>query len=375
MKAIQHTTAEYPVVYTLIQQPNGCAAWRVCWPAYLLASRGYPVGLGYNGVDQDAGSIAAADLVVLHRSCWSPGDEWRAYLFQSMLHDDGKTLGYETDDDLYSEDVVERIRKTGDEELNARSDEQLERERQARIFALQLADGVTVSTPTLADVVRRFTDKPIHVVPNAIDLARFMTAIAAYGWRPKSHPLTIGWAGGNRPDTDAEKLAVAWGRLAKRYPDLQFVVGGYPLQCLLNAVPADQVMFIDKQPLSQYPATFSQIDIGCCPLADETFNRSKSPIKAMEYAAAGAAVVASPTVYREFFGDHRDGYICESADDWEAALTTLVENLDVRADLADRLFARVQRDHTLGLNANRWPTAWAQIVEASLHPSTTGARA
>jgi hypothetical protein len=39
------------------------------------------------------------------------------------------------------------------------------------------------------------------------------------------------------------------------------------------------------------------VDIGCCAVADTPFSRAKTPIKAWEYAAAGAAVVATPALY------------------------------------------------------------------------------
>lgn len=355
-----------PMTATFIQQPNGCAAWRVCWPAYELSSRGYPVVFGYNGTPETAEMTRVAQLVVLHRSAWSVGDERNALAYRDLLHAEGKVLGYETDDDLYSEDVAARIRSTGDAELNARSDEQLEAERLARIFALRLADGVTTSTEALATVVRRFTDRPVLVVPNAIDLERFRMAIANYGRRTADSPLTIGWAGGNRPDVDAEKLGVAWGRIARRFPKVRFLVGGFPLGSLVRSVPEHRLTYIEKLPLSRYPATFSEIDIGCCPLSPSTFNVSKSPIKAMELAAAGAAVIASPTVYGAFIRPGVDGLIADSADDWEWAIAQLVENPGRRQLLAANLLERVEAEHSLAGTVHRWPGAWSTIVNAHL---------
>lgn len=355
-----------PITSTLIQQPNGCAAWRVCWPAYELATLGYPAAFGYNGTPETAALTQASQLVVLHRSAWQTGDEWKALLYRETLHQEGKVLGYETDDDLYSEDIAERIRITGDAELNARSDGQLEQERRNRIFALALADGVTVSTEALARVVRGFTDKPVIVVPNAIDLPRFRTAIANFSKRRPDSPLTIGWAGGNRPDRDANQLGVAWGRIARRYPHVRFLVGGFPLRALMEAVPADRLTYIEKLPLSQYPATFSEIDILCCPLARETFNLSKSAIKVMEGGAAGCAVIASPTVYGEFLTHGRDGLIADHTDEWEWALASLIDHPGRRQLLAARLLERIEADHSLQDTVHRWPQAWSQIVNGYL---------
>lgn len=353
-----------PITASLIQAPNGCAAWRVCWPAYELAARGYPVAWDFIGRPETARLTQLAQLVVLHRAAWKPEDEANALAYRDFLHGEGKALGYETDDDLYSEDVVARIRSTGDAALNARSDAELERERQARVFALSLADGVTCSTEALAEVCRRYTDANVVVVPNAIDLARFRTAIANHSKRTPDSPLTIGWAGGNRPDVDAEKLGVAWGRIARRFPDVRFLVGGFPLRALTESVPPDRLRYIEKLPLGQYPAIFSEIDIGCCPLADTTFNRSKSPIKAMELAAAGAAVVASPTVYADFLRHGHDGLVADTPDEWEWHLAQLVEKPGRRQLLSARLLERIEAEHSLAGTVTRWPRAWQSIVES-----------
>jgi glycosyltransferase involved in cell wall biosynthesis len=353
-----------PSTLTLIQEPNGCAAWRVIYPAYALAARGYPVAWGYVGEAASAAQTEWASLVVLQRSAWAVGDERRGELYRQWLHDGGRALGYETDDDLYSPEIIERIRRTGDARLNAQSDAVLEEQRQARIFAMQLADGVTCSTEALAEVCRGYTQAPVTVVPNLIDLDRFRAAIAAGPGRGPGHPLTIGWIGGNRPDRDVELtgLAEAWGRVAKRYPDVRFLVGGYPLGALLTSVPPTRMTYIAKLPLKTYPQTYDLVDVLCCPLASEKFNASKSFIKALEGGAAGCTVVASPLVYGDLIEDGEDGLLASDADEWEAGLSWLIEDDGMRGHLAEALAFKVARDHSLEQGLWRWPLAWREIV-------------
>lgn len=349
-----------PTVLALVhpEMMAGCTAWRVSWPMQELLRRGYKCGYGPVGDPGTAAAIEHADAVIAARLEWAAGDERKGLAWADLLHEHGKALIYETDDDLYGPGSPGRVRETT--ASDGKTDDQLERDRQARIFALVLADGVTVSTEALARVVRPLTDSPVRVVPNAIDLPRFRSAMAP---RDPRAPLTIGWAGGNRPDRDATDLADAWRRIAGRYGDrVRFVVGGYPLGALVRSVPEDRLLVVPKRSIDAYPATIGLFDIGCCPLADEPFNWAKSPIKALELGAARTAVVASPTVYGDLIDDNADGLLCDSAEEWDWAISTLIEDADRRRQLARALTRKVERDHSLAATVHRWPAAWADLL-------------
>jgi glycosyltransferase involved in cell wall biosynthesis len=348
--------AEAPVTLALIANVPAVVAWRIGWPMVELSRRGYPVAWADFRSEDARRLLGTAEVVILPRLSWLPGDEAKALAFRDILHKHGTAIIYEIDDDLLSPAIVERIRAVDND---AAAGEEIEAHRQAWRFALRIADGVTCSTEPLAEVARGLTDKQVVVVPNAIDTARFR---AAMGERDPTRPLTIGWAGGNRPDADAAACAEAWGRIARRYPDVRFLVGGHNLTALVEAVPADRVEYVARQPLSTYPGLYARMGVACCPLGDTAFNRSKSPIKAYEAAIAGAAVVASPTVYGDLIEDGHTGLLADTADGWEAALRLLLERPLSRRTLAANLAAVVERDHSLAVNAHRWPDAWAAIL-------------
>jgi glycosyltransferase involved in cell wall biosynthesis len=116
-------------------------------------------------------------------------------------------------------------------------------------------------------------------------------------------------------------------------------------------------------PIDRYPAGMKNIDIGCCPLQDTIFNRAKTYIKAMEYAASGAPVVASPVVYHQIIEHGVDGYIAEGVDDWVEYLSRLVEDYSHRKEMAKRLLAKVRKYHSLENQVWRWVEAWTTLVE------------
>jgi glycosyltransferase involved in cell wall biosynthesis len=83
----------------------------------------------------------------------------------------------------------------------------------------------------------------------------------------------------------------------------------------------------------------------------------------MEYAAAGAAVVASPTLYGSLIEQGVSGYLVEGAGEWEDGLSVLIERPALRSMMRTRLLKRIEKRHTLAGNLWRWPAAWATIAE------------
>jgi hypothetical protein len=78
--------------------------------------------------------------------------------------------------------------------------------------------------------------------------------------------------------------------------------------------------------------------IGLAPLLDTPFNRSKSPLKAMDYAAMGLAVLASDTpVYRGSIADGPAGQlVANDPAAWHAALEWLIRDQALRKATARR---------------------------------------
>jgi glycosyltransferase involved in cell wall biosynthesis len=345
-------------VLALVGEADGCSAWRIFQPFAELQRRGYPAEWDYL---HNAGHVyplaARMDAVILPRLHWPPEERARGDRFLAALHNAGLAVIYEVDDDMFSEDFHRRL-----VDVHGKPHRDADDIRESIFHTLRGADGVTVSSQRLATIVRQHTERPVEVVPNAIDLPWFR-AVQARAER-QGGGLTIGWAGGIRPDSDVAMMAEAWGRIAARFPAVMFVVIGHQPPVIAEHVPAERVRAVPWMPVEEYPLGMAHIDIGCCPLADTAFNRAKTFIKAMEYAAGGAAVVASPTVYGQLITHGRDGFLCETAGEWEAALARLVTSANVRRGMARRLAVKVEREHALEKTVLRWPVAWTRIVEA-----------
>lgn len=360
-----------PSVLALVGDASACALWRTWMPFAMLRQHKYPAEwvaqsdplLGLLELVKEGTTTTLLDafrVIQLCRMAWKAGDQENGARWLDALRERGHAILYEADDDLFTPWMVQQ-QKAGIE--REKPVEVLEQERQASVWAMQQCDGVTVSTQYLASVVRRFTDKPVEVVPNAIDADWFRWTQRQA--RRSVEGLTIGWAGGNRPDGDLRMMAQAWGRIARRYPQVTFVVMGHQPWCIWEQVPPGRIKAVPWMGPMEYPRGLVDIDIGCCPLEERPFNRAKSPIKAWEYALSGAAVVASPTVYKQCLSDRETGFLATTADEWEVALSHLVENEDERRYSAGALKRDVLAWWSLRKNLWRWPHSWRRLVEGS----------
>jgi glycosyltransferase involved in cell wall biosynthesis len=219
---------------------------------------------------------------------------------------------------------------------------------------------VTVSSRRLATVVRGLVDVPVVVVPNAIDTAWWR---AVWRHRERLIPgLVVGWAGGKRPDGDFRPLAEAWGRLARRHPDVTFAMAGHCPKIMSEAIPPGRLKGLPWLPIDMYPLDFMQFDISCCVVDNTAFNRCKTPIKVWESTMARATVVASPTLYGQAIDDGVDGLLAETADEWERQIERLIVDPDLRKRLWRNQRRRVAAEHSLDKNLWRWPAAYATII-------------
>jgi glycosyltransferase involved in cell wall biosynthesis len=350
-----------PRILALVGDIGGCTLWRVFQPFAELQRRGIfahwkarddPENLDPRFINKVAWNF---DAILLPRLFWETQRD--ADRFIGGMHRAGLACIVEIDDDVYSPAIVERSYQTQEIE-RAKGLERLEAERQARIYVLQQCDGVTVTSRRLRTIVSTYTSTPVEVVPNAIDTRWFHHTLHGYG--RAIPPLTVGWAGGSRYYEDLEPIAEAWHNLARRYPELTFVVQGFMADILVEAERCRRLGWL---PIDEYPRALLNFDIGCASVAPKLFNTAKTPIKVWEYAMAGVPAVASPTLYGQVVTDGQDGLLAETAAEWELALSRLLHDEKLRKSLWRAQRRRVAEFHSLERNWQQWPIAWSHILD------------
>jgi glycosyltransferase involved in cell wall biosynthesis len=319
--------------------------WRLVRPFYELRRRGYaatclPSGRG--------GTVAdlRPDVVVLPRQCKTAADKIEAFV--AGCHAQGTAVVVDWDD---TPDLHERARGAPDA---------AEVERGAWEW-VRLADAVTATTPHLRDYILSRGAKRAYWLPNLVSLEWWTRP------DPRGRPpgLTIGVQGGDSHERDWRVLGTVWPRLARDFPDVEFVAIGYLPPYLATTewrrLVGKRFHSLPWQSMEDHPSAVRWIDIGCCPLEATAWNSFKSPIKWIEHTLAGGAVVCSPTLYGDWVDGNQVG-LAETPDDWYAHLAALIESPALRAARVSASRAEVRAGHSFtDATCSTWWWVYEQI--------------
>jgi GT2 family glycosyltransferase/glycosyltransferase involved in cell wall biosynthesis len=305
-----------------------------------------------------------ADLIVTHR--YGVPDERSANLLRRHATNTGTPLVFDLDDNLVElpSDHPDAGRLTP---------------KTAGVLALlRSADHVHVSTDHLAESLGSFRrGRPITVVENALDERLWSTAPA-----PDAEVgpgiVRMLYMGTATHGADLDLVLPALTRLhatfgARIAIDIVGIVGQRDLPPFITRVDVPH-----RAGLS-YPAFVAWLTesqrrqpwaIGLAPLVDTPFNRCKSPIKMLDYAALGLATVASDMpAYRgglsvpltEAAGGGAGGYLAANGAQWFHALARLIREPARRVEMARAGRAALLDRHSLAAQAPERQNMWETI--------------
>jgi hypothetical protein len=213
------------------------------------------------------------------------------------------------------------------------------------------ADLVTVTTPALAAHYRGRLG--VRVLPNRIPASALEVGRHALEQEPQE-PV-VGWAG--FVATHPEDLREAAG--AMKALECMHVLG-HPWEhetlAAQLAVPKERVKVTGPAPLDEYQAALAAFQVGLVPLRDSAFNRAKSALKMLEYAAAGAYPLASATPDNQRLASEGIGEVVWKPKEWARALSRLKGEALAQARQEAWEAAHAQ---TIEGNLEQWLDAWA----------------
>lgn len=177
---------------------------------------------------------------------------------------------------------------------------------------LASSDLVTVSTPYLLSEVQKLNSN-VLLVENGVSSHLFS--------RKKHRKVapTVGWVGSTaHRSNDLEILADPFGRLPRNW---KFHHTGHldshPSFAKKTGISPSRLTVTPMLPPLEYPLGFRDFDIGVVPLNDIPFNRAKSWIKGLEYAAAGIPFIASRSdEYVRLNEQYGVGRLAGSSEEW-----------------------------------------------------------
>lgn len=243
------------------------------------------------------------------------------------LRDRGVAVVWDTDDDIMGTPRFSPTYK----EIGGRR--KLKRRFALAAEIARTAHLVTTSSSVLADTYREAGAANVAVVENRLrpgDVGKP---------RRRARGVTIGLAAAMEHETDlrALRLAETLRALVERNPRVRLVTIGIHL-----GFDHPRYTYRPWVPIERLIETESDFDVGLAPLVDTPFNRARSNVKLKEYAAAGAAWLASPIGPYAGMGE-REGGLLVADDGWPAALFRIVDDDALRRDLARQGRAWVSR--------------------------------
>lgn len=240
-------------------------------------------------------------------------------------------------------------------------------------FLFTEADAVFVPSGELKSyILSRVGDRRrLYVTPNGVDMARFSDrrASGVSAESSDSERFSVVFVGSLKPWHGVSILVQAFERVRQSIPEARLlVVGDGPVRCeveeLRSRLGPETVLLTGEVPHQEVPRWLEKADVGVAPYPDlEDFYFS--PLKVVEYMAAGLPVVASSVgQLQSLVRDGKTGLLVPPGDP-EAlaeALVLLAKDRKYRLRMGRRARERAIRRHGWDRVTERIETVLGQLA-------------
>ncbi len=320
-----------------------CAYIRLILP---LDHAAEPCALDIQLADAESAHRYRADIVATQR--YAVPDIDAADRLAAHARQTGAMLYYDLDDDLLH--IPRDHPDAGDLRPKAKIVRRM----------LTHADRVLVSTPAL-----RGLRADARVVGNALDQRLWgkVPPPRPAGWH--SGPVRILCMGTATHDADFAMIEPALSRVVDTFGDrVRIDMIGFSGRGRLPSWV--HRLALSPTAAASYPAFVNSMirqpawDIGLVPLVDSPFNRAKSALKTLDYAALGLALLASDVpVYRGSLADGAGGMLVPNTGDaWYGAVARLVRDTTLRRTLGQGAWDGYRTRGTLAACLDDWRSGW-----------------
>lgn len=345
-------------VYVFPVDNTGCGKYRMIWPSKVLIDQGYDITIvlpnerekfidAKQQYDPFTGKPRLKDVMI-------PPDA-DVIVFQRVTHNliveaipliqaKGVAVVMDVDDDLN----VLHERHPAKAAFGKRDDHDWRN----TVKVGALVSHVITSTDALAPIYA--PHGRVSVLKNCVP-EWFLTV-------PRRDSDIIGWGGSvHSHPTDLQVMGQSIQQLTNEGYTFRVVGPGDDVQKILrlkNEPHVTGAVDIDEA----WAWTLATLGIGVAPLADSQFNRSKSWLKPMEYAALGVPVVMSPRIEYSSIMELGVGMVAHKGKDWYTVLKNLAQSASLREEFSQR-GRDVAQKWTIEANAWRWMEAWETALK------------
>lgn len=257
------------------------------------------------------------------------------------MRGEGRKIIYEVDDDLLD---VKGLKSRGyNKDISQLGD---------RVRALaETADVITVSTAPLKERFAAFNAN-VRVVPNYLNYQMWKLEEDQAPTKPKTEDvIKIGYIGTPSHAVDLQIVKDAVKKIQALYgKKVQFeVIGAFQTQEPFFGKRIGLPRNNNYAPFVDWLFKVVDWDIGITPLIDDDFNRCKSNLKFLEYAALRLPnIVSDVYTYRDVAKHEVNSLLVRnSTQDWTDALVRLIENPSLREQLKNNAFEMVRKQYSV----------------------------
>lgn len=297
-----------------IKGDNGaCGYWRMVLPARYLPKTDYIVDVTNAKIAYEY--LLGYDVIVIQRTC-----DWNSYYVLRKLHDVGKKIVYDIDDNLFElPDHHPSLKYFSNDS------------REAASAIMLLVDRISVTTERLKQIFAGHLgdeiEKKTFVIPNALDTTPFHSSRVL----DTKIPFRVLWTGGASHEQDLALCLSALKKFFKNHRDCKLTLMGFLPKVISNDMQFwnGVVEYVDFKDVESYFSMLPRLcaDIGICPLVTNNFNAGKSPIKWVEYSLAGLPVIASNcSPYSDDIVNGVNGCLANNDNEWFELLLDKYKN-------------------------------------------------
>ena len=221
---------------------------------------------------------------------------------------------------------------------------------------IRMADHVIGCNSYTRDYALQFRrPEDVTVIPTVVDAQQFKpdTDYAA------KKELTVGWIGTHSTAKYLEEIAEPLRACAREFPfTLKLVGAGRDLNF-------DGVQVHNKTwKLNEEVADYQSLDIGLYPVKDDAWGKGKTGFKPVVYMACGVPCICAPVGgVTEFLQHNQNGLLASTPAEWQAALSSLLRDRDLRERLGRAGRHTVESEYSLQVQAPRLAQVLRQAAQ------------
>ncbi|AXK67021.1 hypothetical protein CN645_17615 [Burkholderia sp. IDO3] len=301
-----------------------------------------------------AGGVTQLDALLIQRDALKPEDAARVL---DALDKAGLPWIYEIDDMLW--------------ELPAQhKDHGVDRAQASSILKLAArASMVTCSTDILASELRSVA-RNVQVIPNALDedlwcapLNQNLVDKVAKEYNFKDGRQRLIYMGSKSHAADLEMVEAALAKVKAEMPNLHIIqIGGGKRLSMGDEIERPESLFEYHDFVPWFRAVCANSTIAIAPLVDNEFNRSKSDIKAIDYALVSTpAVYSKVPAYKSVLNGQTGLVVENNPDDWARAILKLLNSKQLRTHIRKNALEKARLLRKSGI-ADQWLSAIRDVA-------------